>query len=184
MAESGREIEQYRSYLLLLARMQLAARSQIEASDVVQLTLMEAHAKRLQFTGDESAFAAWLRQALANNLRDAWRKAHRQKRDIRREVSLEAALEQSSARLAGCIAVDYSTPSRVASKNEELLKLSDCLLQLPEMQREAIVLHHLQGWKLKEVAEALERSEPAVAGLLHRGLQQLRVAMSQREAKQ
>jgi RNA polymerase sigma-70 factor, ECF subfamily len=172
------EIEQYRSYLLLLARMQLDAQNHVEASDVVQVTLLEAYAMRAQFTGNEAALAAWLRQALANNLRDAWRNARRQKRDVRREISLEVALDESSSRLANCLAVDHSTPSRVASRNEELLKLSDCLMQLAELQREAIVLHHLQGWKLKEVAEKLNRSEAAVAGLLHRGLQQLRIAMS------
>jgi RNA polymerase sigma-70 factor, ECF subfamily len=174
-------IEQYRSYLLLLARMQLDARAQgkVEASDVVQITLLEAYAQRQKFRGDEEAFAAWLRTALANNLRDAFRQAQRQKRDARREVSLEAAVEQSSARLSHCLAADQSTPSRSAAKNEELLQLADCLMQLPEAQREAIVLHHLQACKLSDVAERLERTEAAVAGLLHRGLKQLRIRMQE-----
>jgi hypothetical protein len=65
--ESNRAIEQYRSYLLLLARMQLDTRrrDKLEASDIVQQTLLEAHVKRQQFTGDEAGFAAWLRTALA-----------------------------------------------------------------------------------------------------------------------
>ena len=68
-------VEQYRSYLLLLARLQLEARRQhkVEASDVVQHTLLEAYRQRQQFVGDEAGFAAWLRQALANNIRDALR---------------------------------------------------------------------------------------------------------------
>ncbi len=68
-----------------------------------------------------------------------------QKRDVRREVSLEAAVEQSAARLEP-ITWQPSNPHRSsAAKNEELLQLADCLMQLPEAQREAIVLHHLQG---------------------------------------
>ncbi len=67
-----RSLEDFRSYLLLLARMQLDAgpRNRIDPSDVVQQTLLEAHAKADQFHGDDSALAAWLRQALVNNLRE------------------------------------------------------------------------------------------------------------------
>jgi DNA-directed RNA polymerase specialized sigma24 family protein len=38
-------------------------------------------------------------------------------------------------------------------------------------------LHHLQGWKLEEVARQLGRSETAVAGLIKRGLRTLRVQL-------
>ena len=168
--------QRYRSYLLLLAQMQLdaGARHRVEAADVVQHTLLEAHEKRQQFSGDEEGFAAWLRRALANNIRDALRRVRRQKRDVSRERSLEAALEQSSDRLAGCLAAAQSSPSGQAVRNEELLALADALLLLPDAQREAIVLHHLQGCTLNEVAAHLERTDAAVAGLLHRGLRGLR----------
>jgi RNA polymerase sigma-70 factor (ECF subfamily) len=170
------EAQRYRSYLLLLAQLQLdaGAKHRVEASDVVQHTLLEAHAKRHQFGGDENGFIAWLRKALANNIRDAIRKVRRQKRDVGRERSLEAALEQSSARLAGCLAAAQSSPSGQAVRNEELLSLADALLALPAGQREAVVLHHLQGWTLNEVAAQLDRTDAAVAGLLHRGLRRLR----------
>ena len=36
------------------------------------------------------------------------------------------------------------------------------------------MLHHLQGATLAQVAQQLDRSPAAVAGLLHRGLKQLR----------
>src|ERR1700730_5118655 len=86
-----RSLEEFRSYLLLLARMQLdpGPKNRIDPSDIVQQTLLEAHAKADQFHGDDSALAAWLRQALVNNLRDAWRALRKGKRDIRREQYLE-----------------------------------------------------------------------------------------------
>jgi RNA polymerase sigma-70 factor (ECF subfamily) len=173
-------VEQFRSYLMLLARMQLAVRLQhkVEASDIVQQTLLEALGKRLQFTGDRDAFMAWLRTALANNIRDAIRRVRRQKRDVYREQSLDAALEQSSARLGACLAATQSSPSNQAVRSEELLRLSDALLELPEAQRDAVVLHHLQGWTLAEVATHLGRTDAAIAGLLHRGLRKLRELMS------
>src|SRR6516165_7002445 len=175
-----RSVEAFRSYLLLLARIQLdpGPRNRIDPSDVVQQTLLEAHAKADQFHGDDSAQAAWLRQALVNNLRDAWRALRRDKRDIDREQALEAAVEQSSARLAGMLATSQSSPSQRAVRNEDLLRLADALAQVPEAQREAIVLHHLQDCSLSETARSLGKTDAAVAGLLHRGLKKQREIMT------
>jgi RNA polymerase sigma-70 factor (ECF subfamily) len=173
-----RSPEAFRSYLLLLARIQLdpGPRNRIDPSDIVQQTLLEAHAKADQFQGDDSAQAAWLRQALVNNLRDAWRALRRGKRDIDREQALEAALELSSSRLAGIMV--QSSPSQQAVRNEDLLRLADALAQVPEAQREAIVLHHLKDCSLAETARSLGKSDAAVAGLLHRGLKKLREIMA------
>jgi RNA polymerase sigma-70 factor (ECF subfamily) len=175
-----RSLEQFRSYLLLLARMQLdpGPRNRIDPSDVVQQTLLEAHARAEQFHGDDSALAAWLRQALVNNLRDAWRALRRERRDVRREQSLDEAVEQSSLRLEGMLADPHSSPSQQAVRNEDLLRLADALTRLPEAQREAVVLHHLQGHTLAETSVRLGRTDAAVAGLLHRGLKKLRELMT------
>jgi RNA polymerase sigma-70 factor (ECF subfamily) len=173
-------LERFRSYLLLLTRMQLDARprSKIDPSDIVQQTLLEAHARLAQFQGDDSALAAWLRQALVNNLRDALRALHREKRDIRREEALADQVARSSAGLEGILVAAQSSPSQQAVRNEDLLRLANGLAQLPEPQRQAIVLHHLQGFSLAETAEHLKRTDAAVAGLLHRGLKALRRIMN------
>jgi RNA polymerase sigma-70 factor (ECF subfamily) len=179
-APRKRSLEDYRSYLLLLARMQLdlGPRNRINPSDIVQQTLLEGHAKAAQFHGDELALAAWLRQALVNNLRDAWRASRRDKRDHRREQALPEAIEQSSACLEGMLAASSSSPSQRAVRNEDLLRLADALTRLPGAQREAIVLHHLQGCSLSEAARSLGKTDASVAGLLHRGLRKLREIMA------
>jgi RNA polymerase sigma-70 factor (ECF subfamily) len=173
---AGRPLEQFRDYLCLLARAHLDGRlrDKLDASDLVQQTLLEAHAKRHQFRGRcEAERAGWLRQMLANNLADAVRALGRAKRDVQRELSLDA-VRDSSARLEAWLAAEQSSPSQQAARNEELLRLAEALTRLPEPQREAVVLHHLQGWTLGRLAARLGRSEPAVAGLLHRGLKRLR----------
>ena len=178
-ATEGREpcLEQYRRYLLMLARIQLDPRlgGKLDASDVVQQTMLEAHRQQAQFRGrTEGELVAWLRQILAHNLADALRGLGRAKRDVARERSIDQALEQSSARLEAWLAAEQSSPSQQAMRKERMLLLADALEKLPEGQREAIELHYWQGWSLSEIAGRLGRSTPAVAGLLQRGLKQLR----------
>jgi eukaryotic-like serine/threonine-protein kinase len=98
-------LEQFRSYLLCLARERLCGRAGPDPSDIVQQTLLEAHQGIQCFRGTTAAEqAVWLRQILAHNLADANRARYRERRDIRRERSLEAELEASSARLADWLA--------------------------------------------------------------------------------
>lgn len=101
--DDGLAVERFRSYLLLLARARLRGvpEARINASDLVQQTLLDAHRQRQQFRGDgPPEMAAWLRRMLACNLADAQRALHRGKRDVDRERSLDAELAESSARLA------------------------------------------------------------------------------------
>jgi RNA polymerase sigma-70 factor (ECF subfamily) len=171
------DVEKYRAYLKVLAQLQIDPRLQgkIDLSGVVQQTLLEAHQSWGQVQGQEiGQQTAWLRRILANNLADEIRKVGTAKRDRNRERSLEDALNQSSARLEAWLASDQSSPSATVERQEQALRLSQALADLPEAQREALVLQHWHGWTLAQIAEHLGRSRAAVAGLLKRGLQRLR----------
>jgi RNA polymerase sigma-70 factor, ECF subfamily len=173
-------LERYRSYLRLLAEAQLGrdGRNGVEPSDVVQQTLLDAHKDRDGFRGgSEGEHLAWLRRLLACNLADALRAMGRAKRDAARVRSLEAAVGESSARLESWLAADQSSPSQRAERNESLVRLADALVRLPEDNRRALVMRHCQGASLAEISEALGRTPQAVAGLLKRGLAQLRDQM-------
>ena len=87
---------------------------------------------------------------------------------------METAIEQSSERLEAILAADQTSPSGRVERQERLVRLADALTALPGDQRRAVELKHLQGLPLVEVARRMERSVPAVAGLLHRGLRSLR----------
>ena len=108
---------------------------------------------------------------------DAYRDVRRLRRDVRRELPLEVDVENSFSRVQVCLAAVQTSPSQKVSREEELVAMADALAKLPDAQREAVVLHHLQGATLAEVADQLQRSEAAVAGLLHRGMKQLRTLM-------
>lgn len=168
------DLDQFRSYLYVLARAHLGPRDKVEASDIVQQTMLDAHARRQQFRGESDAQrAAWLRQILAHNLKDALRHQHRAKRDVSRQQSLDGAIDQSFRRAESWLAGRQSSPSQHVEKEEELLRLADALTELPDAQRDAVILRHLQGLSLAEAARQLDRTEAAVAGLIYRGLKKL-----------
>jgi RNA polymerase sigma-70 factor (ECF subfamily) len=169
--------EDFREYLGLLGQVQLGPRlrGKLDLSGVVQQTLLEAYQGWEQARPwSEPQKAAWLRRLFANNLTDAIRKLGTAGRDVSREQSLEAALDQSSCRLGALLAADQSSPSQQVERSEQTVQLANALAQLPEAQREALVLQHWHGWSLAQIGKHLGRTPAAVAGLLHRGLKQLR----------
>src|SRR5262249_61538128 len=109
-------LERFRGYLCALARIQVAARpwlaAKLDASDVVQQTLLKAHAARDQFRGGSRAeMAGGLRQILARTLANELRALGQARRDVGAERSLEADLHASSCRLAARRAAPQSTPT-------------------------------------------------------------------------
>jgi RNA polymerase sigma-70 factor (ECF subfamily) len=175
-------LDEYRSYLLLLARSRLdpRLRGRLDPSDLVQQTLLEAHRDAAQFHGRTDAEkATWLRQVLARNLANAVRDHTRERRDVARERSLQASLDESSAKLEAFLAADQSSPSQRVDRGEQLVRLAAALAALPDGQREAVELRHLHGWPLAEIAAHLGRTQAGVAGLLHRGLGQLRSVLEE-----
>jgi RNA polymerase sigma-70 factor (ECF subfamily) len=164
----------------MLARLQFeeVLQTKLDESDIVQQTLLEAHQSLGNFRGKtEQEIAAWLQQILARNMADEVRKYRRGKRDIRLEASLNASLNASTARLEKWLACDDATPSQYAMANERVVALAAALIKLPDDQRRAVELHHLQGLPSAAIAKLLDRSEIAVAGLLRRGLKRLRELM-------
>jgi RNA polymerase sigma-70 factor (ECF subfamily) len=175
------DFAKFREYLRQLAEAQLNQNygRRVDASDIVQTTLLDAHRHREQLRGDDSAeIAGWLRSILANNITDAVREATRERRDVRREQPLERVTSGRPARTPHGLASEQSSPSQNLVRDEMCAQLAAAIAQLPDDQRDALVLHHLQGLALREVAARMLRSEPSVAGLLHRGMKQLRALLS------
>ncbi|AMV26940.1 ECF RNA polymerase sigma factor SigR [Gemmata sp. SH-PL17] len=179
-----RTLGRYRDYLLVLARLHLGARlrTKLDASDIVQQTILQAHTHQAQFRGaTEAEWLGWLRVILANTLAGVVREFETAARDLSRERSLEAALEQSSARLECLLAADQSSPSGGAVRGEELLRLARALSRLPDDQRLVVELHYLKGLSVADVATHVGRTRPAVVGLLFRGLKKLRELLREPE---
>mgnify|MGYP001235209770 CR=1 FL=1 len=56
--------------------------------------------------------------------------------------------------------------------------IRDALSELPEPQREIVVLRHVAGLSPREIADRLGRSEDSVHGLHHRGRRSLKLALA------
>lgn len=177
---SGVPFGEYRGYIKVLAECYLGAkfRAKLDASDLTQETLLKAWKDREQLRGkSDGEIAAWLRSILAHTLANATRDLQRQKRDMNRERSIDAALEESSAMLKNSLAAEVSSPSHHARREETLAKLADALEKLTKPQRESVLLRHGRGLSLTEIARSTGRTHGAVALLVHRGIQRLRRTM-------
>jgi RNA polymerase sigma-70 factor (ECF subfamily) len=176
-------LERYRPLLRLQVRQfQLDPRlhRRFDSSDLVQETLLRAHAGRDGFRGTtEAERVKWLQEILTNTLADEVRKARAQKRDVALEQSLQAAVAESSARLDAYLAADQSSPSQQAERQELLLRIAAALDQLPEDQRDVVIQRDLLGAPVGQIAEQLGRSEKSVAGLLLRGRRKLRELLAE-----
>ena len=174
----GRLLSAYRSYLALLARMQIDGRLQakLDASDVVQEACLEAFRDFPTFRGStEAELLAWLRQVLVRNMSNQIRHyAGTQARDIGMERSLAADVDSSAQALERNLAASQSSPSQAASRREQAALLAEALERLAVDHREVIVLRNLQNLTFPEVATRMNRSVDAVEKLWTRALIQLR----------
>jgi RNA polymerase sigma-70 factor, ECF subfamily len=177
----GQLLELYRRYLTLLARVQIGKRIQgkVDAEDIVQETFLEAHQSFPRFRGtSEAELVRWLRQILAANLADLFRRyLGTQGRNIRLEREIEDAFDQSSVLLDRGLVAQQSSPSQQASRREQAVLLADALEELPKDYREVLVLRHLEGLTFPQVAQRMGRSLDSVEKLWMRGLVRLRQIM-------
>ena len=172
-------LEDYRGYLVALARIQVATRpwlaAKLDASDIAQETLLKAHAAREQYRGSTPGeMVVWLRKILARTLANELRALGQAKRDVGVERSLEVDLDASSSRLDAWLAADHTSPSGRAERGERLASLASAVEALPSDQREIMLFKHYDKLTLNEIAIKTGRTPAAVAGLLRRGLERLR----------
>jgi RNA polymerase sigma-70 factor (ECF subfamily) len=173
-------LEKYRTYLETLTFLQIdpRLRSKFGMSDIVQQTLVDAvpDLERLQAL-DDSGRKRWLRRVLVNNLLQEVEKWRAQARDPGREQSVEAAASESSVRLHEWLAAEDTSPSERLVRKERKLRVLEALAQLPGREREALILQQYHGWTLDQIAEHLECTSKAVAGLQARGRARLRESL-------
>jgi RNA polymerase sigma-70 factor (ECF subfamily) len=177
-AALGRLLERYRNYLKLLAHTlhghSHGPRGRLDDSDLIQETFLKAHRGFKTFQGQsEPELLAWLRRILARGLATQVERDRRQKRDRRREKSLEALLDGSNQALQQTLAAPGSSPSEQASHREQAVLLADALAQLTPDQQEVFLLRQVDHVPVAEIAERMGRTVPAVRMLWTRAVKEL-----------
>ena len=158
-------IDKYGPFLNYLARKGLNPRlwRKVAPSDMVQNTLLEAHRERANLKdSSEAELLSWLRSNLRYRIIDEVRKLKCKKNN----VDLEIAITQT-------LVIHSPSPSGIAQKNEEVLRLMAVLERLPKSQRDAVALLHLEGQELGEIAKQMGKSKNAVSSLVCRGIERL-----------
>lgn len=137
-----------------------------EAEDVVQEAMMRLWKIAPDWRTGEAQVSTWLYRVVANLCTDRLRKTGR-------GVALDAIPEPEDHTPG---AVDQMVAA------ERAKALDDALDQLPERQKQAVVLRHIEGLSNPEIATVMDIGVEAVESLTARGKRALKTALAGKKA--
>jgi RNA polymerase sigma-70 factor (ECF subfamily) len=182
----GALLQRYRNYLQIVARTQidLHLNVRVSPSDVVQEAYLQAVRNFDSFGGhDERSLLAWLRTILVRAVLAAYdRHLKAARRTVRRQVSLHELvqrMEHSSRHIDAALAGQDESPSTAVRHGELAALVADRLAELPDGQREVIVLRNLEGLSFEAVAERMGKSSTAVRQQWVRAITRLRLSVQE-----
>lgn len=171
-----------RSYLGFTARSKVETwlRRKVDASDLVQETMLEAYRDFDHFEGrTEQEWLAWLKKILTHNAADFVRHYHgTEKREAGREIPFRDPADSLSPG-APEPAAPGGTPSQEFLQIDTELRVTAALSELPPDYQEVIYLRNLQRLTFNEVAERMERTRPAVQMLWMRAIRKLQEVLGE-----
>ncbi|MCD0460554.1 sigma-70 family RNA polymerase sigma factor [Roseiconus lacunae] len=174
-------LQSYRNYMYLLAAAQLGKQlgQRVSASDVVQEVMLAAQRDFEKFRGRSAGeLSAWLKIILSRALvREFERHVEAGKRDVRREVSLDAiaaGLESSCTLAASILPGRTPDPAEILIADEESRRVADLVASLPEHYRTVVMLKNFVGLETEQIAMQMGRSPQAIRLLWMRALRALK----------
>jgi RNA polymerase sigma-70 factor (ECF subfamily) len=134
----------------------LTGGAQDDAEDLTAETFLRAWKARHQFVGEMDSAIGWLLGIAKRLVIDDYRRTVRAARHLSTDVDTE------------------STPEQMALLDEQQKFLLGLVIDLPDEQREMIVLRYFLGWRVTAIAQYMGASENKVSVGLHRTLSKLR----------
>ena len=131
-----------------------------DAEDLTEQAFLQAyrHFDRARRESDGRPLRPWLIR-IAHNLASNYYRD----RSRRPQTALEDAGELSAA---------HTTEDLVEGR-DELARILECVQELPDDRREALIMRFALGMDTREIARALGRTDGATKVLLHRAIKQL-----------
>lgn len=143
--------------------------SREDAEDLLLDVFLAVLEKRVTADIDESRLASWIWVVARNKVVDYHRRSkHRTHRELH---TVEGVLYEN----------EEQAPEQMVLKNEEYQKLHMTLQELPEFQRDIVLLRFGHGLTCGEIATVIKKSEGAVRMALHRTLKQMRTLYTRNE---
>ena len=179
----GGHLDAYRQRLkrAVSFRMDPVLQGRVDASDVIQETLLEAtHRIQDYFGSGANSLYIWLRYLAIQKLLQMRRfHVEAKMRDVRREVHLDPhfTAPSSAAQLADCLLASTSSPSETYQRHEQRVLLVEALEELDELDREILSLRCFEELSNAETAEVLGLKESSASTRFVRALAKLRRLM-------
>ena len=147
--------------------------SRVDASDVVQESLMEASRRLPEYLKPAVPFFVWLRGLAWQRLAQLYRHHVLARcRSVEQERAGGIPLsEESVMLLAERLAFSGTTPSGRMKREETRSQARAAMARLAQSDQEVLVLRHLEQLSTREIAAILEISEPAVRHRLRKALE-------------
>lgn len=134
----------------------LTGGSQADAEDLTAETFLRAWKARHQFNGEMDVAIGWLIGIAKRLVVDDYRRTVRATRNLSTELDSE------------------TTPEQSAIHEEQQKFLLRLVADLPDDQREIVILRYWLGWRVNDIARHLGASENKISVSLHRTLSKLR----------
>jgi RNA polymerase sigma-70 factor (ECF subfamily) len=174
LAELAGLLEEHRPRLLAMLRRRVDPdlSVQIDADDILSDAFLQAR-RRWQAFREQPALTpyAWLYRIVLDCLIEAWRRATRDRRDLRKELPFP---EQSSIQLGLGIVSPGTSPSQAAARHELQERMRQALALLKEQDREILWMRHFDQLSFAEAAMVLGVTESGATTRYARALRRLR----------
>ncbi len=178
--EKAREVllQLYRDELrrMVAARLDPRIAGRVDASDVVQETLVDAAGRLDKYLLERPLpYFAWLRQLASERIIDTHRRhVSAQRRSILRERDGLGIPDRSAVELVRRVFADDTSPSDRLARKERNEQIMEAIASLKAKDREILVMRHLEQLSTASIALALGISEGAVKSRLLRSVLRLR----------
>src|SRR3989338_152614 len=169
-------LERYMSRILKIVRMRLGPklRTKMESMDIVQEVMIRAINGFEKFDAkNEAAFLHWISKLVQNESGDLDDYHGAAKRDFKQEADNKKNSSIDSSLLSNIPANSEYRPSFQLRLKEEVLELEAALDQLPEKQRDVIVMRQYEGMAFKEIGNEIGCNEDAARMQYARGIDKL-----------